>query len=353
MFRFHQAQLATAVILCCGIAHAQSPIVGKLVDDVQLRGVEDVHLVGEFAFLPCREGTRLTICSIADPTAPTVVSSFTHDRLGPVAGLAVDGDTAYITSQGNHRLYVLDVADKSDIHLLGSVMIGDPDVKGILYKVAYRDGYCFVAHQAAKKLYVVDVYDPRQPKVVADAVVTTDAVLQIFGHIRGPFSVLLRDDYAYVGTLFGKRNRLAVVDLEHPTNPRLKTDLLDPAISQLSGEVIDDLYYCVCWDRNAFLVFDLRNPGEPKLVARLIDERLGEPNRCAIAGDRAYLPMVKGNGIAVVDIADPLAPRFVKTFVDPVMKKTYGVAVREQWLFVGSREGNSLVVIDRRILHQN
>lgn len=37
-----------------------SPILGSLIDPVALRGVEDVHLVGDYAYLPCREGERLT-----------------------------------------------------------------------------------------------------------------------------------------------------------------------------------------------------------------------------------------------------------------------------------------------------
>ncbi len=104
------------------------------------------------------------------------------------------------------------------------------------------------------------------------------------------------------------------------------------------------------WDRNAFLVLDVSDASDPKLAAKLVDERLGKPNRCVVAGDRAYLPMVQGDGVAVVDIADPINPRFLTSFRDPVMKKTYGVALHDGLLFVGAREGNSLVVIAPRRL---
>ena len=316
-----------------------SPIVGQLVDPVRLRGVEDVHLEGDWAFLPCREGRRLTICSIKTPAEPKVVSSFTHADLHQAAGLAVNGATAYLASQGNHRLLVLDVQNKSAVRLIGSVVVGSREVKGVLYKVAYRDGYCYVAHQAEKKLFVVDVRNPHRPAVAGSVIVTTED--------DGPFSVLLHDDYALTGTLFGRRNRLAVVDVKSPVQPRLITQVLDPAISQLSGDLVNNRYYCVAWDRNAFLVFDLRDPARPKLEAKLVDERLGQPNRCIVSGNRAYLPMVKGDGVAVVDITKPQAPRFVNSYRAPVMKKTYGVAVRGDLLFVGAREGNSLVVLNR------
>lgn len=350
----HSIVLAGVLVLCSAVlvpgiakAIAQSPsfpIVSQLVDPVQLRGVEDVHLEGDWAFLPCREGKRLTICSIKTPAEPKVVSSFTHADLHQAAGLAVNGTTLYLTSQGNHRLLVLDAQNKSAVRLIGSVTVGSHEIKGVLYKVAYRDGHCYVAHQAEKKLFVVDVRNPHRPAVVGSVVVTTED--------DGPFSVLLRNDYAFIGTLFGRRNRLAVVDVKSPVQPRLVTQVLDPAISQLSGDLVNDRYYCVAWDRNAFLVFDLRDPARPKLEAKLVDERLGQPNRCIVSGNRAYLPMVKGDGVAVVDITNPQEPRFVKSFRHPVMKKTYGVAARGDLLFVGAREGNSLVVLDRLKLEE-
>lgn len=317
------------------------PFVGQLVDPVLLRGIEDVHLEGEFAYLPCREGKRLTICSIKDPANPKVVSSFTHPELGPAAGFAINGDILYLSSQSNHKLLVVDASDKTALRLLGSVSIGGA---GILYKVAYRNGYCYVAHLTEKKLFVVDVRESSQPKIVGAVTVTTEN--------DGPFSVLIRDKYALVGTIFGHRNRLAIVDIKTPAKPQLITQLFGPAVGHASGEVVGNLYIAVNWDANALLVFDIANLAKPKLAAKLVDVRLGKPNRCAIIGNRAYLPMVQGNGVAVVDIADPLNPKFLTSFHNPIFKKTYGVAIRGDLLFVGAREGNSLVVLDRQKLEK-
>jgi len=319
------------------------PVVGQLVDPVLLRGIEDVHIEGDFAYLPCREGQRLTICSIKDPANPKVVSSFTHADLGQAAGFAINGNTLYLTSQGNHRLLVIDATDKSALHLLGSVSIGEPG-QGTLYKVAYRDGHCYVANLTAKRLFTVDVRRPSQPVVVGSVAVTTEN--------DGPFSVLLRGDYALVGTIFGRRNRLAVVDVKNPAEPRLVTQVCGPAIGHASGEVIGNLYFAVNWDANALLVFCVADPANPKLQAKLVDERLGKPNRCVVAGDRAYLPMTRDDGVAVVSVADPLKPKFLTVFRDPIMKKTYGAALRGDLLLVGAREGNSLVVLDRRALEK-
>lgn len=346
----HEAKLAFGgflLIACSALAPLRAaeitPFIGRLVDPVALRGVEDVHLEGHLAYLPCREGKRLTICSVSDPAHPNVVSSFTHAELGPAAGFAISGETIYLTSQSNHRLLIVDATDKTQLRLVSSVRIGPPG-NGILYKVAYQAGHCYVAHLTEKKLFVVDVKDPKQPVVIASVPVTTDN--------DGPFSVLPHGDHILVGTIFGKRNRLAVVDIRNPRKPLLASQIFGPAIGHASGEVIGDRFFVVNWAENAFLVFDVSDMPHPKFIAQLVDKRLGSPNRCAVMGNRAYLPMVDGDGVAVVDISDPLNPRFLNSFRDPALNKTYGVAVRDNLLYLGAREGNSLVILDRSALEK-
>jgi len=329
-------------VIVCPDAHASdSPVVGELVKPLLLRGVEDVHLAGEYAYLPCREGQRLTVCSVKDPTRPFVVSSFTHKDLQHAAGVALHGDTLYVTSQGNQRLLVIDASDKAALRLVGSVVVGSPG-NGVLYKVAYKNGYCYVANQSEQTLFVVDVRRAEHPVVVAGVPVTTDR--------DGPFSILLHGSHALVGTIFGSQNRLAIVDIGNPLEPQFVTDVVGPAVGQVSGEVVDNIYFAVNWDTNALLVFDIADAAASRLIGTLVDERLGKPNRCVVSGDRAYLPMTSGHGVAVVDISDSSAPVFLTSFKHPAMQKTYGAAVRGDLLYVGSRDGNSLVVLNRYAL---
>ena len=119
----------------------------------------------------------------------------------------------------------------------------------------------------------------------------------------------------------------------------------------MSGTVLGDILYAACWSRNRFYVVSLKDPANPRILGSLEDARLGNPNRCAAIGDRAYLPMVSGHGVAVVDTSRHDNPRFVAAYQDPVlMKKTYGAAARDDLVFIGSRSANSLVVFDREKL---
>lgn len=271
-----------------------------------------------------------------DPRNPRILSSFRHPELTQASGIAINGDTVYLASLNNQRLLVLDASDKRALQLLGSVEVGASS-SGIIYKIAYQDGYCYVAHQSDKRLYVVDVRDPINPSVVGAVQVTEDN--------DGPFSVILNGDYAYVGTIFGNHNRLTVIDIRTPKEPCLLMGILGPDMGHASGEIVDGMYYAVNWDRNAFFVFDVSTPASPKLMAKLVDPRLGKPNRCIVKGNRAYLPMVEGNGVAAIDISDPNNPTFLSALQHPIMKKTYGVAFLDGLLYVGAREGNSLVII--------
>lgn len=325
--------------------HPGEPYVAKLVHHELLRGIEDVHLIGDIAYLPCREGQRLTTVSIKDPTRPQILGTFTHPDLDQAAGFARDGDTVYLGSHLNHTLLSVDVSDPANMKFLGKVQIGPPDGPKGIYKMAYRDGYCYVALQEARRLYVVDLRDKTRPKVVSEVQVTPDD--------DRPFNVLLRGHYALVGTVFRETNRLAVVDIRNPLQPRLVTTLRHPAFSQICGQFVGDLLIAACWERDAVVVLNVADPAQPSVEGVLIDERITHPNRLTVVGDRAYMPMSTGHGVAVVDIAHPKQPRFVTSFVDPViLQKTYGITARGDLLFVGSREGNSLTIIDRHKLEK-
>ena len=328
-------------------ATSDSRFLAALVDHKLLRGIEDVHLRQDYAYLPCREGERLTICDISDLRSMRIVSSFVHQELAQATGLAQHGDWLFVTSFAPQdrsfapRLLVLNARDKTTIRYVSSLRIGG---RGAIYKVRYRDGLCYVAHQTDKKLYVVDVRDPEHPAVLSSVTVTSEN--------DGPFSVLLQGQRVLVGTLWGSRNRLAVVDIRDPRHPAVLQTLTAPDFCTLIGDVVGGCYVTAGYSRNALVVFDISHPDRVEVRGRLQDPRLGKPNRCIVVGNRAYLPMIEGHGIAVVDISDLAHPGFVTAFSHPIFEKTYGIAARGDLLYVGSREGDSLVVLNRHSLEK-
>ena len=228
-----------SILLHATVVFAASPIVGTLVDNDNLNGVEDVFLCGDLAYLPCREGHCLTVCTIKDPARPQVVGTFRDPDLDDVTGFALDGNTAYLASQSSHFLLIVDVSTPENMKLLGKVRISQQGSKGPLYKMAYRNGFCYMSHQGEKKLYIVDVRDKRHPRVIGNTQVTTDG--------DGAYCVTMKGDYALVGTVFGKNNRLAVVNVTDPAHPRMVGELKNPHLSEGIGTV-----YRRCIDRSPF-----------------------------------------------------------------------------------------------------
>ncbi len=336
-----------SILLHATVVFAASPIVGTLVDNDNLNGVEDVFLCDDLAYLPCREGHCLTVCTIKDPARPQVVGTFRDPDLDDVTGFALDGNTAYLASQSSHFLLIVDVSTPENMKLLGKVRISQQGSKGPLYKMAYRNGYCYMSHQGEKKLYIVDVRDKRHPRVIGNTQVTTDG--------DGAYCVTMKGDYALVGTVFGKNNRLAVVNVTDPAHPRMVGELKNPHLSEGIGTIVGERFYIACWPHNAMMVINLSEMSDtrmPSIEGVLIDPRLSKPNRCAVVGDRAYLPIIEADGVAVVDISDPARPRFVTSYSAPVMKKPYGLTARGDYVFVGARAGDSLVILDRRALEK-
>lgn len=335
----------TGRILRCGtIANKDSTLMftGVVQDAQLLNGIEDVQLHGKLAILPCREGHRVTVCNIADPANPKVLSTFTHDRLAEATGLARNGHLLYVSScycqQTDRRpaLLIVNAEDPTNLKLLSIIDVGKP---GYLYKVSYHNGFCYVAHQSDKTVYAIDVHDPQQPKIAAKAQVTSDS--------DGPFSVQWRNDHLLVGTLFGDRNRLAIIDVRQPQKPKLTQTLTGPEYCTIAGSFVENYFYAAAWSRDAMFIFDVSNIEQVKQIGVLQDARLGKPNRCVVVKDRAYLPMVKGDGVAVVDISDPHNPKWINSFSDPLLQKTYGIAAQGDLLLIGSRDGDSLVIMDR------
>ena len=266
-------------------------IVGKIVDHKLLQGVEDVHLQRQLAYLPCGEGRCLTICDVSDVSHPIIAGTFTHPQLQEVAGFAINEDLVYLASHGNQKLMIVDVSDKAHPKFVSSLTLNPPggEPGGLLYKVLYADGYCYVAHQSAQSVFIVDVNDPLNPRVESAIKITTGD--------DGPFSVKLIGDVLLCGTIFGKASddRVVAVAVAEKSRPKILHTLADPRLGYAGGGTIEGDYYFVAgWSAEAIVAVDVSLPSKPEIVGALVDERIGKPNRCIVSDGMAFVPMYRG-----------------------------------------------------------
>ena len=322
-------------------------IVGKIVDHSLLQGVEDVHLQQQFAYLPCREGQRLTICDISDASQPTIAGTFAHSQLQQVAGCAINGDLVYLASHGNQTLMTVDVSDKAHPKFVSSLTLNPPggEQGGLMYKVSYADGHCYVAHQSAQSVFIVDVNDPFNPRV--------QSVIKITTGDDGPFSVMLIGDVLLTGTIFGKASddRVVAVDVKDKSRPKILHTVADPRLGYAGGGTIEgDTYFVAGWSAEAIVAVDVSLPSKPEIVGALVDERIGKPNRCIVSDSMAFVPMYRGGGVSLVDVSDPHDMKFRASFWAPDMERAYSVAVRDGHVYAGARRGNSLTIMSKQAL---
>lgn len=174
-----------------------------------------------------------------------------------------------------------------------------------------------------KRLQVVDLTDPSQPKVVGSSPVTVEAM-----------RVAVSGKYAYVLD----EPKLRVFDVSDPAAPR----------DVGSCELGQNLWDLVVVGKNAYVtdvesvrVIDLENPSAPKQVGQC---EVPSAQGIAVSGQYAYIAC-DIEGLHVVDVSDPLMPREVGRFRRPAGAAAVAIAGKYAYI-AGGEDAVTLWVAD-------
>lgn len=174
-----------------------------------------------------------------------------------------------------------------------------------------------------KRLQVVDLTDPSQPKVVGSSPVTVEAM-----------RVAVSGKHAYVLD----EPKLRVFDASDPTAPR------DVGSCEL-GENLWDLAiagkYAYVTDVESVRVIDLENPSAPKQVGQC---EVPSAQGIAVSGKYAYIAC-DIEGLHVVDVADPMMPKEVGRFRRPAGAAAVAIAGKYAYI-AGGEDAVTLWVAD-------
>ena len=121
-----------------------------------------VRVRGTTAFVTDGAGAVAAV-DVSDPARPAVVGRLPTD--GPARGLAVDGNTLYVTA--GSQLLIVDVSDRGSPRVLGRAAVG-----GSAIRVDYAGGRAYVA--AWNDAQVFDVSSPAAPRFIGAARMTRD-----------------------------------------------------------------------------------------------------------------------------------------------------------------------------------
>jgi hypothetical protein len=184
-------------------------------------------------------------------------------------GIDVSGDVMFVACR-SHGVELVDVSNAQEPQHLGTARTGEAQ------SVDVSNGYAYVGVWGSSELVVVDVRNPRNPKITARC--------PLDGYGDG---VAVRGEHVYVAT-------------GHHSRARRKSRPAEGEVGYGSGHGLE--------------IFRISDPANPAFVARIKTPpfyRLGNDMwGVKIAGDYAFVHDTH-NGIFVVDVSDPERPSFV------------------------------------------
>ena len=225
-----------------------------------------IELAKGIAYVTAREN-GVFIVDVTDDENPELLCHY--DPIEVATGVDVSGNVLFVACRG-HGVELADVRDPAKPLHLGIARTGEAQ------SVVVKNGYAYTGVWGVKQLVVVDVRNPRRPKITKKC--------PLDGNGDG---VAVRGKYVFIAT--GHHSRAA-------RKPRPKP-----------GDVG---YGC----GHGLEIFDISNPAEPAFVSRIKTVpfyRIGmDMWGVKIAGDHAFVHDTY-NGVFVVNIKDPTRPHFV------------------------------------------
>ena len=157
-----------------------------------------VSVVNNYAYVASgRDGVY--VLDVSTPTSPTIVTHIANTNIDYTVSVRVQKSRLYVMDTNPIALYVFDVADPSSPYLLGSynTSISEggtiPPFFGYSGRMAIVNDYVLLPGGSRAHLWIVDVSDPTQPRLVtsyanADSVLALEAkdnIIYVAGYGSG------------------------------------------------------------------------------------------------------------------------------------------------------------------------
>ncbi|MGF1639287.1 MAG: hypothetical protein ACFCUU_19575 [Cyclobacteriaceae bacterium] len=319
-------------------------VTGKLIDFKEINEPEDILMHRNFAFIPCRDGNNVSIIDVNNPENPKLAFSLRHPELLDAFSVSIEGNFMYAVSMSNQKLIIADISNPYQPKVVKTLQIGGEGSYNPLYdsyhtrlrKVFVKDGIAYVTHSNEARLYLVDVHEPTNPKI-----------LSYLDTKDGGFAVFVEGNYAYLGGCFPGAS-VIVVDISDKKAPSIVKSIYDDQNMQCTCDfkIHENYLYATGYTNSTYLVFDISKPEEIKLSTIFKHPHMKGPGRLAIHGHTAYVINSSNDSVAAIDISQPEKPKLQYFFTDRLIQKTYGVATDDKYLYLAGRDAKSFVVVE-------
>ena len=258
---------------------------------------------GGFSLFAAAEQMVKSAFGVAKPAAETTV------RLANIQSITATATHVYAACAASGKnnalpgsLCIVDVSDPDQPQLVGAVLVEDAE------KVVLVPGSTLVAllanprnrgQQTQCSLYLVDVANPQDPKIVVRQMIAPASAM------------VATDTHLYVGTTSagsGSNQGIRVIDVTNPRSPRLVGDI--PLTGYYGAEHLayreGFLYASLRYGR--IQVIDVRDPSKPVRLRELAPSYI---KGLQIAGDRLYSGV--GVSVALWSLQIPERPTLIGT----------------------------------------
>lgn len=226
--------------------------VGYVQDATNLNGVTDVKVSGNYAFVLSELNTSLCVVDITDKTTPVVIASLQDaTKFAGAGSLFVSGNYVYIACVTNDYLTIVDVSVKTAPTIVGSLQ-DTTDLNGAR-AVFVAGNYAFVTALNATKLAIVDITDKTSPSLVSAT-----------GTTAAPYEVIVEGELAYL-TLYRGFSIFDVTNKAAPTQLSITTYSTGTYLEGLYKDG-DYLFFNALNSANNLACYDVSTPAYPIAV---------------------------------------------------------------------------------------
>ncbi|MFA7244562.1 MAG: tail fiber domain-containing protein [Candidatus Magasanikbacteria bacterium] len=318
-------------------------IVGGIVGDMKLYETTSVFVSGDYAYITSEYDDSLSILNISDYNNVTTTGYIKDTtNLNAASFVFVSGDYAYVASSLNYSMAIINISNPASPIMVS--VIKSTDELSDIRSIHISGNYAYVVDSASNLFSIIDISNPLNPIIVSSIKSSVST--------SGATSAYVSGKYAYV-TNYVDRS-LNIIDISNPTNLSIVGGIEDvvnldsPRSVYVSGRYA----YVINYMGDSFRIIDISNPVAPSIVGGIQDSvNLNDPSSIKVYGNYAYILSKINNSMSIIDISNPAFPSIVADIKDDLLLNTpisLDVSGKRAYILnrYGNLSGSALSIVD-------
>jgi len=269
-----------------------------------------VYVVGDVAYVTSQLDDSLTLINVSNKTNPVALGDYVDDAppnsIDNPRGVYIIGDVAYVTSGEDDSLTLINVSDPTNPVALGDYVDGAPP-NSIDYAMGvYVVGdVAYVTSFNDDSLTLINVSNKTNPVALGDYVDDASP-----NSIDGAREVYVVGDVAYVTSQLD--DSLTLINVSDPKNPVALGDYNDSEPpNSIDGAydlyVMGDVAYVTSAEDNSLTLIDVSDPKNPVALGDYVNDAspnsIDYPKGLYVVGDVAYVTSEFDSSLTLINIS--------------------------------------------------